>query len=179
MIRVFPKGNTILTTNPGAGLGAKQNMDIFQRRRMYMFELVPYTRKRNVTFYNPFDELEEMQRRFFGENAVREFKTDIRDNGESYLLEAELPGFKKEDIAVNLEGDTMTIRAERSESTEEKDSKGNFVKRERSYGSFSRSFDMTGIRVEDISAAYEDGILKLTLPKKQETLPTSRKLEIA
>ena len=144
-----------------------------------MFELVPYTRKRNVTFYNPFDELEEMQRRFFGENAVREFKTDIRDNGESYLLEAELPGFKKEEITVNIEGDTLTIRAERSESTEEKDGKGNFVKRERSYGSFSRSFDMTGIRVEDISAAYEDGILKLTLPKKRETLPTSRKLEIA
>ena len=144
-----------------------------------MFELVPYSRKRNVTFYNPFDELEEMQRRFFGENAVREFKTDIRDNSESYLLEAELPGFKKEEISVNIEGDTLTIRAERSESTEEKDGKGNFVKRERSYGSFSRSFDMTGIRVEDISAAYEDGILKLTLPKKQETLPTSRKLEIA
>ena len=76
-----------------------------------MFELVPYSRKRNVTFYNPFDELEDMQRRFFGENAVRDFKTDIRDNGESYLLEAELPGFKKEDISVNLEGDTLTIRA--------------------------------------------------------------------
>ena len=144
-----------------------------------MFELVPHSRKRNVTFYNPFDELEEMQRRFFGENAIREFKTDIRDNGESYMLEAELPGFKKEEIAVNIEGDTLTIRAERSANTEEKDAKDNFVKRERSYGSFSRSFDMTGIRAEDVSAAYEDGILKLTLPKKQETLPTSRKLEIA
>ena len=76
-----------------------------------MFELVPYSRKRNLTFYNPFDELEDMQRRFFGENAVRDFKTDIRDNGESYLLEAELPGFKKEDISVNLEGDTLTMLA--------------------------------------------------------------------
>ena len=144
-----------------------------------MFELVPYTRKRNVTFYNPFDELEDMQRRFFGETAVRDFKTDIRDEGEHYLLEADLPGFKKEDISVNIEGDTLTIRAERTESTDEKDSKGNYIKRERSYGSFSRSFDMTGIRVEDIAAAYENGVLKLTLPKKQETLPTSRKLEIA
>jgi len=144
-----------------------------------MFELVPYTRKRNVTFYNPFDELEDMQRRFFGETAVRDFKTDIRDEGEHYLLEADLPGFKKEDISVNIEGDTLTIRAERTESTEEKDSKGNYIKRERSYGSFSRSFDMTGIRVEDIAAAYENGVLKLTMPKKQETLPTSRKLEIA
>ena len=144
-----------------------------------MFELVPYTRKRNVTFYNPFDELEDMQRRFFGETAVRDFKTDIRDEGEHYLLEADLPGFKKEDISVNIEGDTLTIRAERTESTDEKDSKGNYIKRERSYGSFSRSFDMTGIRVEDIAAAYENGVLKLTLPKKQETLPATRKLEIA
>ncbi len=144
-----------------------------------MFELVPYTRKRNVTFYNPFDELDDMQRRFFGETAVRDFKTDIRDEGEHYLLEADLPGFKKEDISVNIEGDTLTIRAERTESTDEKDSKGNYIKRERSYGSFSRSFDMTGIRVEDIAAAYENGVLKLTLPKRQETLPTSRKLEIA
>ncbi|MCE5189809.1 MAG: Hsp20/alpha crystallin family protein [Eubacteriales bacterium] len=144
-----------------------------------MFELVPYSRKRNLTFYNPFDELEEMQRRFFGETAVRDFKTDIRDEGDQYLLEADLPGFKKEDISVNIEGETLTIRAEHSESTEEKDSKGNYIKRERSYGSFSRSFDMTGIRTEDVAAAYESGVLKLTLPKKQETLPTSRKLEIA
>jgi len=144
-----------------------------------MFELVPYSRKRNLTFYNPFDELEEMQRRFFGETAVRDFKTDIRDEGDQYLLEADLPGFKKEDISVNIEGETLTIRAEHSESTEEKDSKGNYIKRERSYGSFSRSFDMTGIRTEDVAAAYENGVLKLTLPKKQETLPASRKLEIA
>ena len=169
--------NHYLTQTRRRGNGAKRSF--FQRRKMDMFELVPYSRKRNLTFYNPFEELEEMQRRFFGENAVRDFKTDIRDNGESYLLEAELPGFKKEDIAVNLEGDTLTIRAERSDSTEEKDSKGNYIKRERVYGSFSRSFDMTGIRTEDIAAAYEDGILKLTLPKKQETLPASRKLEIA
>lgn len=144
-----------------------------------MFELVPYGRKRNLTFYNPFDDLDEMQRRFFGETAIRDFKTDIRDEGDHYLLEADLPGFKKEDIAVNIEGETLTIRAERAENNEEKDKKGEFIKRERCYGSFSRSFDMTGIRTEDIAAAYEDGVLKLTLPKQQETLPTSRKLEIA
>ena len=148
-----------------------------------MFELVPYGRKRAVAWYNPFEELDDMQRRFLninlGESAITDFKTDIRDNGDSYLLEADLPGFKKEDISVDIEGETLTIRAERTEEKEEKDGKGNFVKRERSYGSFSRSFDMTGIRTEDIAAAYEDGILKLTLPKKQETLPTSRKLEIA
>lgn len=148
-----------------------------------MFELVPYGRKRAVAWYNPFEELDDMQRRFlnlnFGESAIADFKTDIRDNGDSFLLEADLPGFRKEDISVDLEGETLTIRAERTDEKEEKDGKGNFVKRERSYGSFSRSFDMAGIRTEDVSAAYENGVLKLTLPKKQETLPTSRRLEIA
>ena len=143
-----------------------------------MFELVPYGRKRNVTLYNPFDDLDEMQRRFFGDMAIADFKTDIRDDGESYVLEADLPGFKKNDISVDIEGDTLTIRAERSAKSEEKDGKGGYIKRERSYGSFSRCFDMTGIRTEDISANYEDGVLKLTLPKRQESLPTSRKLEI-
>ena len=143
-----------------------------------MFELIPYGRKRSVTWYNPFEELESMQRRYFGDVA-EDFKTDIRDNGESYLLEADLPGFKKEDISVDIEGDTLTIHAERSGETEEKDGKGAYVKRERCYGSFSRSFDMTGIRTEDVAAAYENGVLKLTLPKKQETLPTTRKLEIS
>ena len=148
-----------------------------------MFELVPYGRKRAVAWFNPFEELDDMQRRFlnlnFGESAIADFKTDIRDNGDSFLLEADLPGFRKEDISVDLEGETHTIRAERTDEKEEKDGKGNFVKRERSYGSFSRSFDMAGIRTEDVSAAYENGVLKLTLPKKQETLPTSRRLEIA
>jgi HSP20 family protein len=144
-----------------------------------MFELVPYGRKRNLTWYNPFEELDEMQRNFFGESAITDFKTDIRDNGDSYLMEADLPGFKKEDISVDIEGETLTIHAERNESKDEKDKKGNFVKRERRYGSFSRCFDMTGIRTEDVTAAYEDGVLKLTLPKQQETLPSSRKLEIS
>ncbi|MEZ4508810.1 MAG: Hsp20 family protein [Eubacteriales bacterium] len=88
-----------------------------------MFELVPYGRRRNLTFYNPFEELESMQNRLFGGNVVREFKTDIRDAGESYMLEAELPGFKKEDIAVNIEGDTLTIRAERNEENERRTAK--------------------------------------------------------
>ena len=143
-----------------------------------MFELIPYTRRRNVTLYNPFEDFEQMQRRFFGDMAIAEFKTDIRDEGESYLLEADLPGFEKSDISVEIEGDTLSIRAERSDRSEEKDSKGNYVKRERCYGSFSRSFDMSGMRVEDVSAVYENGVLKLNLPKRQETLPAARKLEI-
>ena len=70
----------------------------------------------------------------------------------------------------------LTISAQRSE--EKKDEKHNVVKRERFYGSFSRSFDVSGINVDGIEAAYTDGVLTLTMPKKQELLPVSRRLEI-
>ncbi len=62
--------------------------------------------------------------------AATDFKTDIKDNGKEYVLEAELPGFKKEDIHVDIEDGYMTISAERSNETEKKDDKGNFVRRE-------------------------------------------------
>lgn len=143
-----------------------------------MFELIPYTKRRNVNLYNPFEELEDLQRKFYGETTIAEFKTDIRDEGESYVLEADLPGFDKKDISVDIEGDMLTIRAERKSRSEEKDSKKGYVRRERCFGSFSRSFEFDGVRMDAITAAYKDGVLELTMPKKQETLPTSRKLEI-
>ncbi len=143
-----------------------------------MFELIPYGRTRNLSWYNPFLDPDELERRAFDGSALSAFKTDIRDMGESYLLEADLPGFAKENVHVDVEGDTLTIRAERKLEKEEKDEKRKFVKQERSYGSFSRSFDMTGIDTEGISAAYENGVLRLTLPKRKETLPASRRLEI-
>ena len=113
-----------------------------------------------------------------GDMAATDFKTDIKDNGKEYVLEAELPGFKKEDIHVDIEDGYMTISAERSNETEKKDDKGNFVRRERSYGSFSRSFDVSSVKTEDITGEYKDGVLTLTMPKKEENVPTSRRIEI-
>lgn len=128
--------------------------------------------------YNPFRELEDLERSFWGSNPLGEFKTDIKDNGDSYLLEAELPGFNKDDIHVDIDGGYLTISAERHSENEEKDKKGNYIKCERSYGSFSRSFDVSNVKTEEIAAEYKDGVLKLTMPKKEGTLPSSRRLEI-
>lgn len=90
-----------------------------------------------------------------------------------------MPGVKKEDIAVDIDGDRMTISAHRSAETEEKDENSQYLRRERSYGSFSRSFDISNIKSEEISGAYHDGVLTLTLPKKSPTAPsTSRRLDI-
>lgn len=143
-----------------------------------MFGLTPYDKKYTVSSYNPFSELENMQKAFFGENSLAEFKTDIKDVGESFVLEADLPGFKKEDIKIDLDEDYMTISAQRHSEYEEKDKKGNYVRCERSYGSYARRFDVSGIKTEDISASYNDGVLKLNLPKREENKPVSRRLEI-
>jgi HSP20 family protein len=120
-----------------------------------------------------------MERSFFGGNnhpAMSTFRTDVTDTGDAFVLDAELPGFKKEDIKIDVENDCLTISAERKLDEEEKQK--NFIKRERFYGSFSRSFDVSGVNVDGIEAAYNDGVLKLTMPKKVETVPPTRRLEI-
>ena len=139
--------------------------------------LVPYNRK-NHSVYNPFQDFDDLERAFFSDRSLGELKTDIKDTGDSYTLEADLPGFKKEDIHVDLDENTLTISAERHSDYEEKDKKGNFVRCERSYGSYARSFDTTGIDTANMKAAYEDGVLKLTMPKLSEPQNNSRRLMI-
>lgn len=150
-----------------------------------MFDLRPYSRRNHIASYNPFREMEEMERRFFEDpfgfydgKALAEFKTDIIDNGDSYTLEADMPGFEKGDITLDITGDVLTIKAERHSEHEEKDKKQKYVRCERSYGSYSRAFDISGVDADKIKAKYEDGVLKLTLPKKEEPKEQSRKLEI-
>ena len=144
-----------------------------------MFELIPFDRHLSrVSAFDPFRDFEELERRFFGNtgNGINAFRTDVIDNGDSYVLEAELPGFSKENISLDIENDCLTITAERK--NDEMEEKKNYVKRERYYGSFTRSFDVSGINVDGITASFNDGILKLDMPKKVETVPAARKLEI-
>ena len=143
-----------------------------------MFEMMPFTRSRGVDLYHPFRDLEELERSLFSNGGLTAFKTDIRDTGDAYVLEADLPGMKKEDIHIDIDGERLSISAERSASKEEKDENGGYIRCERSYGSFSRSFDISGIRAGEITAAYEDGVLKLTLPKQTKEVPAARRLEI-
>lgn len=148
-----------------------------------MFELRPY--RKNNSLYNPFRDMDEFEKQFFGSpsdffgsGSLDEFKTDIKDEGDRYTLEADLPGFDKKDIHLDINGDTLTVSAERHSEHEEKDKKGKYVRCERSYGSYSRSFDLSGVKSDEITAKYEDGVLKLNMPKKENTLPEARRLEI-
>lgn len=142
-----------------------------------MLDMIPFG-KRNNAIYNPFQELDALEKAFFGRNDLGEFKTDIKDVGNAFELEADLPGFKKEDIKVDLKDQYLTISAKRDQVTEEKDQKGNYIRRERSYGTFSRSFEVSGIQTQDITASYQDGVLKLKLPKKEVAVPDTRSISI-
>lgn len=139
---------------------------------MYM---IPYTNRNSSSLMDLFDEFE---RSVFGENGRRmpAFSTDIRDEGDHYLLEAELPGFQKEDIDLDVKDGFLTISASHQESSETK--QDNYLCRERRSGSFSRSFNLDGIQEDGITASYNNGVLELTLPKRQEVLPQSRKIAI-
>ncbi len=151
-----------------------------------MFEIRPYRRHGNGMTYNPFSEMEDFERRFFGEpfgsffrsGDIAEFKTDITDEGDSYVLKADLPGFEKNDIHIDLSDNTLTISAERHSEHEEKDKKEKYVRVERSYGKYSRQFDISAVDADGIKAKYENGVLKLTMPKKQKSLPETKHLDI-
>lgn len=128
--------------------------------------------------YNPFRDFEDINRAFFGDNGLAEFKTDIRDMGDAFQLEADLPGFRKEDISLSLNGETLTIRAERHSDFEDQDKKAGYLRCERSYGSYTRSFDVSGVDTSAIKASYNDGVLTLNLPKMNRRLPDARTIEI-
>ena len=136
---------------------------------MYM---IPYTRRSNSSMMDLFDELE---RSMFGESGRRTpvFSTDIRDEGAHYLLQADLPGFRKEDIHIDIDDDILTIKAEHTESKDNSGDKGaskdkdSYIRRERYAGSSSRSFYVgNGLKNEDVHAKFENGVLRLSLPKK-------------
>jgi len=104
-------------------------------------------------------------------------KVDIYETENSYVLNAELPGLKKEDIKIDLNDNTLTLKGEKK--FEEKVEKENYVRVECSYGSFTRSFVLSdNVNAENITASYNDGVLKVTLPKKEEAKPKEIKVEI-
>ena len=104
----------------------------------------------------------------YGKHAKNMMKTDVRETDDSYEVDIDLPGFKKDEVNVKLEDGYITISAEKGLDKDEKDKKtGKYIRRERYAGSMSRSFYVgDGISQKDIHAKYESGILRLTLPKK-------------
>lgn len=99
-----------------------------------------------------------------GHNTMR---TDFKEEENRYLLDIELPGLNKEDIKLSYEDGYLTVGVEKSENTEQKDEAGNYIRRERYYGNCSRSFYVGPTNEADITAAYNNGILNITVPKAE------------
>ena len=140
-----------------------------------MFGMIPFDRSDN----NIFDLFDNFEKQFFNNTnaSLPAFRTDIRDQGDKFLLEAELPGFHKEDISLDLKEGILTVKAEHKEEQEQQ-KQGEYIRRERRSGSFARSFDVSGIDESGISAAYRNGILEVTLPKQAPVVPESRQINI-
>lgn len=121
-----------------------------------------------------------VDRKLYGKHASREMLTDVRDHKDHYEVEIDLPGFKKDQIQIELHDGTLTITAQKGLEQNEKNSEGKYVRQERYSGMMSRSFYVgENMTEEDIKAKFEDGVLKLNIPKKEEKkLPEKKTIMI-
>jgi len=153
------------------------NTDWSEKEDMNMYGMIPYRSNRSVAPRGFFDDLtNDFFKPFFdGLGMIRPeqaMKVDVRDEADRYILEADMPGVSKDDVKVEVAGGTLTISADYDEKKEEKGEDEKYVYRERRCGSMRRSFNVEGIREDEITAEFKDGVLKLTLPK-QEVKPES------
>lgn len=148
-----------------------------------MLKLIPYRTARSLrtrdnarNILNPF--ADDFFRGFWNEEpSMGAMKVDVRDKGDHFLLEAELPGFRREEIGLTVDEGMLTIRAEAGESKEEQDPR--YLFRERRRAAMVRSFCLEGIEEAQIDAKYDNGVLTLVLPKQNEVpVETRRSIEI-
>ena len=112
----------------------------------------------------------------YGKNANKIMKTDIREHDGGYELDVDLPGFKKDEINVELENGYLTISATKGLDKDEQDKKGKYIRKERYAGAMQRSFYVGDeVTQEDIKAKFEDGILRLSIPKKDAQAVETKK----
>lgn len=116
----------------------------------------------------------------YGKHAKNIMKTDVRETENTYELDIDLPGFKKEDVQVQLGNGTLTIAAAKGLDKNEQDEKGRYIRQERYTGQCSRSFYVGDqVKAEDLSAKFEDGILRISMPKApQRKLPQKNLIAI-
>ena len=121
-------------------------------------------------FSDPFEMMAMPQGRspLYGKHAKNMMKTDIRETESNYELDIDLPGFKKDEVHLELKDGYLSVEANKALDKDEKDDKGRYIRQERWSGSCSRSFFVgENVKPEDVSAKFEDGILKIALPKEE------------
>ncbi len=110
----------------------------------------------------------DVDKKLYGKHAAHVMKTDVHEHDEGYEVDIDLPGFKKDEITLSLENGVLTVSAAKGLDESEKDKKGKLIRQERYMGSMQRSFYVgKNLTDEDIKAKFEDGVLKLSVPKKE------------
>ncbi|MCR3761145.1 heat shock protein Hsp18 [Clostridium felsineum] len=151
-----------------------------------MFGMVPFRRNNNGGLMRRDDFFDKMFDNFFSDSFFpstmftgnQSFKVDVKEDEDKYTVAADLPGVKKDNISLEYENNYLTIAAKREDVTETKDEQNNFVRRERSYGELRRSFYVDNIDDTQIDAAFVDGVLKVTLPKKSKGKNDTKRIDI-
>ena len=110
----------------------------------------------------------DIDRKLYGKRAAQVMKTDVHELGDKYELDIDLPGFKKDEIKLSLENGYLSVSASKELDKDKKDKKGKIIRQERYSGAMNRSFYIgDDVMQEDVKAKYEDGVLKLVVPKKE------------
>ena len=139
-----------------------------------MSTLIPYTRHNNDMISDPFFGDGFFGPVFMGRDFQNNFRVSVKDAGDHYELDAELPGVQRDQLGIDVNDGVLTISAEWNQSD---DSKDGYVMNERRYGKMQRSFNIDGVDESAITASYTDGILRLNLPKRTEQV-SGRRIEI-
>ncbi len=131
-------------------------------------------------FNSAFNMFPEIDRTRYGNQARNVMKTDVRETDSSYLLDVDLPGFKKDEVKLELKEGYLTITAAKNVNNDQKDQEGHYIRQERYTGQVCRSFYVgEAVRPEDLHAKFEDGILQITVPKQpQKMIPESTYIDI-
>ena len=127
-----------------------------------------------------FPEFHDIDRKLYGKHAHHEMKTDVHEHDDHYEIDIDLPGFKKDELTLNLENGYLTVGAAKGLDKEQKDKKGKVIRQERYAGAMQRTFYVgEALTEEDVHAKYENGVLSLTIPKKdQKELPERKNIAI-
>ncbi len=114
-------------------------------------------------------DLRSVDRKLYGKHADRLMRTDVREHDDSYEVDIDLPGFKKEEISLSLENGYLTVAAVKGLDKDEETKHGRLIRQERYAGAMQRSFYVgEDLTTEEVKAKFENGVLKLTVPKKEE-----------
>lgn len=142
-----------------------------------MFDMIPFRRNNGMVkkgsgfddFFNTF-----LGDDFFSPMLANSgsFKVDLKEDENNYTIVADLPGIKKEDISLEYENNYLVVSAKRDDTVEDKND--NYVRRERTYGEFKRSFYIDNVDENSVDASFSDGVLRVTLPKKDKGIQKKR-----